>query len=249
MRGDLRENLLLWLARIPERIGYGVTGGGFFLTKELDYRPNVHESAHTLDVLESMGIRCDRLEPRLYFSEKEKALPEKFKDLSFNSKEKWIGVQLEAGTQAKEWPIDQIRDFVELCVKELSGYKIVLVGANAVKTVDLPQNVRESGRFIDLTGKTSLRELLLILKNLKMFIGPDSGPTHLAAALGVPTLFLYSGTNRFEEWKPLAKSAYILRHDVSCAPCGRVLCNVPGHPCMSGIEPVEVVRLIKEKAL
>ncbi len=239
LRGDLRENFLLWLARIPVRIGYGVTGGGFFLNKEVSYRRGVHESTHALDLLASLGIRCDQAQPQLYFSESEKHLS--------GPKEKWIGVQLEAGTEAKEWPEERMKTFIELCAKELSGHKIVFVGTDAKRFAWLSGSVEGNAQFVDLIGKTSLRELLLLLKQFKVFVGPDSGPAHLAASLGVPALFLYSGTNHFEEWKSLAESAFFLRHEVSCAPCGLVRCKVTGHPCLSGIEPDRVIHFIKEK--
>jgi ADP-heptose:LPS heptosyltransferase len=185
----------------------------------------------------------------LYFSENETNFPEKLKGNRLDPKDKLVGVQLEAGTPAKEWTEEHAETFVGLCAKELPPCKIVFVGTDAKKFPWLSKNVEGNAQFIDLIGKTSLRELLLLLGHFKAFVGPDSGPAHLASSLGVPTLFLYSGTNRFEEWKSLAESASFLRHEVPCAPCGLVRCKVPGHPCMSGIEPAAVIRFIKEKVL
>ena len=92
-----------------------------------------------------------------------------------------------------------------------------------------------------------MRDLCLLMKRFRVFIGPDSGPTHIAASLGVPSLFLYSGTNVFEQWKPLSEAAVILRHSVPCSPCHLEVCNVQGHPCMSEIKPEAVLKALEEK--
>jgi len=249
LRGDLRENFLLWLADIPERIGYGITGGGFFMTREISYRRGMHESRHTLDLLKTIGVRRERLLPQIYFSKEEELISKNCETWGHDANDKLIGVQLEAGTSAKEWPLSHMKTFVDLCAKELSEYKIVFVGTDAGRFSWISENPSIERQRVNLIGKTSLRELLSLMKHFQVFISPDSGPAHIAACLGVPTLFLYSGTNVFEEWKPLAESAFVLRHETPCAPCGLRRCNVSGHPCMAGIEPEKVLRFIKEKML
>ena len=99
----------------------------------------------------------------------------------------------------------------------------------------------------NLIGKTNVRDLLVRLKACRLFIGPDSGPSHLAAALGIPTLILYSGTNLFEHWRSQAENADILRNPVACSPCGLKRCTVDGHPCMTGIKPESVIKWLSER--
>ena len=100
----------------------------------------------------------------------------------------------------------------------------------------------------NLIGRTSLRELLFLIRRSRLFIGPDSGPTHVAASYGIPTLFLYSGTNVFEQWRSLEENAEFLRHSVPCSPCHLTRCPVQGHPCMTGIEPSAILLWIKERS-
>jgi ADP-heptose:LPS heptosyltransferase len=97
---------------------------------------------------------------------------------------------------------------------------------------------------VDLGGRTSLRQLCALMPLLDAFIGPDSGPTHLAAASGVPTVFLFSGQNEYGRWKPRAERARTLRREVPCAPCGLRRCTVAGHPCMAGIDPAEALEAL-----
>ena len=119
---------------------------------------------------------------------------------------------------------------------------MVLLGSDSAKAARLMEFIRLErigDRFLNLVGKTSIRELFFILRRLRAFVGPDSGPAHVAAEMGVPTLFLYSGTNVFDQWRPLSPAATVLRHEVPCSPCHLTDCPVPGHPCMSGISAGE----------
>ncbi|MBI3316065.1 MAG: glycosyltransferase family 9 protein [Candidatus Omnitrophica bacterium] len=245
LRGDLRENMIAWLAGIPQRVGYGITGGGFFLTQELTYRDKVHESRHTRDVLDAIGVPCDDLKPELYFSENEtRSLSSKCSALGLPVSQKIVGFHVEAGSTAKQWPSENMRIFLRQLKARYPEGRVLLVGSDPKKTVEL--QVAQDPYFINSVGRTTLRELCQLIKQCRLFIGPDSGPTHIAAALGVRTLFLYSGTNVYEQWRPLAENAVVLRYAVPCSPCGLEDCHVPGHPCMSRITPEQVLEAVEK---
>ena len=246
LRGDARENQMMWLAGIRERIGYGVTGGGFFLTKEVHYRKRIHEKDRLVNLLRPLGIRGDLFKSRLYLSDRELVqADERLASLGLAKNDRLVGFQFGAGTLSKDWEEDLILDLLERFGKEFPSYRVILVGTRA----DQPglERAAQMGHCVDLVRKTTLRELCALMTRLRFFIGPDSGPTHIAAALGIPSIFLFSGTNRFEEWRPLAEFATALRHPVKCSPCGLKVCNVPGHPCMSGIRPEDVLKVLRER--
>ncbi len=245
-RGDLRENFIMALSGITERIGYGVTGGGFLLTREAVYENGVHESAHLFKLLNVLGIKSQTLAPQIHFSEKEIVEFEKrVAALGPPSGRRWMGFQIGAGSEAKEWPRRNVGAFLEAFAERFKDCDIVLVGSDEEKAKEI-LTAHPQLSFINLVGRTSLRELCLLMKKFKLFIGHDSGPTHLAAALGVRTIFLYSGTNLFEQWRPLAEEATVLRRPVPCSPCGLSVCNVPGHPCLSEISPGEVISALEK---
>ncbi len=246
LRGDLRENMIFWLAGIRHRVGYGITGGGFLLTQEAPYQKGTHESTHLFRLLSMLGIKPRTLVPQIYFSEKEIAEFEKrIFALGLPSDRRWVGFQVGAGAEAKEWPQENVSVFLEDFGKRFKDHQMVLVGSDEKKASQiLSAHPRLS--FINLVNQTSLRELCLLIKKFKYFVGHDSGPTHLAAALGVRTVFLYSGTNLFEQWRPLAEEAVVLRRPVPCSPCGLEICNVSGHPCMAGISPGEVISALEK---
>ncbi len=244
LRGDLRENILMAVAGIRNRVGYGITGGGFFLTKELAYRRAVHENEHTMDLLRALGVQIHSLKPQIYFSETEKTLLEnRLSSWGFREGEKVVGFQVSAGTPAKDWEIKNIRQFLFDFKNQFPEHRLAFVGSNAERMRQISEGGAAAG--LDLVGKTTLRELCFLMKKIQFFIGPDSGPAHIASAMGVPTLFLYSGTNVFEEWRPLGEHAQMLRHSVPCSPCGLRLCPVKGHPCMSLISHREVMDVLE----
>ncbi len=250
-RGDLRENFLLWKAKIPYRVGYGVTGGGFFLNCELVYRFGVHESERTLDVARNLGIKDPVLVPEVYFfSGEEKELAAKAGAWGIDRQTPWLGLQVDAGARSKEWPEESLLAFLKTFAAKFPEAKLALIGSNNTRAsrleVSLGADFRPD-RFLNLAGKTTARELFFLLKYFRGFIGADSGPAHVAAALGVPTLFLYSGTNVFEEWKSLSGNASFLRYPVLCSPCFLTDCKVAGHPCMSRIEVRDVVNWVERE--
>ena len=250
LRGDFRENWLAYAAGIPERIGYGVTGGSFFLSQALPYGFGAHETEHTLDVLKAVGIEAAALRPKIYFSqEEEKRFSEKMRQWGLED-HRYAMAQLDAGTEAKQWPAENVDGFLATAAGRFAQTPLVFVGSDASTKLRVAEAMQKNPLlpWKNLIGETSLRELFWMIKQARLFVGHDSGPSHVAASFGIPTLFLYSGTNRWEEWRSLEESAEFLRHPVPCSPCHLTTCPVPGHPCMAGIEPEKAVRWMEERA-
>ncbi|MBI4352753.1 MAG: glycosyltransferase family 9 protein [Candidatus Omnitrophica bacterium] len=246
LRGDLRENLLMALGGIRERIGYGVTGGGFLLTREAPYRKDAHPSERTGELLGALGVKVSSLAPQLYLpEEEEEKLADRFREWGIVPGEKYVGFQAGAGTPAKEWPKEHGVEWMRRLARRFPDCRVILLGKSAEGRYDFGVPSDGLPQVIDLTGRTALRELCFLLRRLEAFVGPDSGPTQLAAALGIPTVFLYSGTNSLEAWMRPSETSTVLKHEVPCAPCGLEICKVKGHPCMTGIKPEEVIKALE----
>jgi heptosyltransferase-1 len=239
LRGDLRENLLFFLARIPIRIGYGITGGGFFLTHEIPYNTAIHESGRIAALLEPLGIQPQEWKPRLFFDKEEEAqFDQQWLGWGADPAKKHVGFQIEAVESSREWPASHVRHFCESFVGRFKDVQLVLIGSKPA--MFLPKEV------LDLSAKTSVRQFCLLLKKFDAFVGLISGPSHLAAASGVPTLCLYSGSTQVERWTPLGPSVRVFRAMVPCAPCALAQCPLKGHPCMTGIEPEAVLDALEK---
>ncbi len=246
LRGDLRENLLATLIGAKERIGFGSTGGGFLLTKEIDYPKQAHHTERIKLILNSLDVHPSSLDPQIYFSKEETHFfKEKFQRCGVLFNPKPVCLHIDAGSTAKEWPVEHFSALVQKIGVNAPDCQVLLVGSNVEKAKKI-QNANLDVRVADLTGRTSLRELCFLLQNSRVTMGADSGPAHISAALNTPTLFLFSGTNLFDEWKPLYDNALVLRRAVDCSPCGLEKCNVKGHPCMEMITPDQVFEKLKD---
>lgn len=248
LRGDLRHILLLWLARIPLRLGYGVTGGGPLLTQELPYDGDQHVFQRNLAFLKMGGVKTDAWDGRLIIIESpaEQTWVSQFESLQ----RPWILLHSSAGTSSKQWPAEDLETFLTKAQHALSG-TLILIGrddplalrprpALSRRTVSGPLSV------VDLRGKTSLRQLLSLLRRGDLLISTDSGPLHLGAALGIPCLSLWSGVNNPVVWAPVFPHCHRLQHEVPCQYCEQRVCPIAGHPCMSGLLPEDVLRKTQE---
>jgi hypothetical protein len=88
-------------------------------------------------------------------------------------------------------------------------------------------------------GKTPLRRLPDLLRACALYVGNNSGPKHIAAALGVPTIGIHSGVVDAIEWGPVGRRAVALRRNMSCSPCylARMEDCPRGFACMRGLDP------------
>jgi hypothetical protein len=95
---------------------------------------------------------------------------------------------------------------------------------------------------VSLVGRTSLQQLIALLNACALYVGNNSGPKHIAAGLGVPTIGIHSGVVDAIEWGPIGKRAVALRRNMTCSPC--YLAQQKDCPrdfaCMRGLEPIMV---------
>jgi heptosyltransferase-2 len=156
----------------------------------------------------------------------------------FASKAPLLAVHPGAGTAAKRWPPGHWRTLVERFLAD--GWRVAVVGG--------PEDVETSRVFephrnlCDWTGRLSVTQTTALLERADLFIGADSGPSHLAASAGVPSVVLFSGTNLVRQWRPWSRRSLVLRSPVPCRPCHQKTCPLAGHPCMTGLDPDRVFR-------
>ena len=220
LRGDLRHHILLMLAKITVRVGYGITGGAFLLHVPLKLRIGVHEVERNLDAVRALGAG---------------ETPQTFSPLALNADELQRGQKLwhsagykvvmhpGSGDPAKCWPSAA---FAEVCdALTEHGCEIVLVGTAAEKS--LAENVaglcHRPVRV--LAGETSLRGLGALTAAADLFIGNDSGPAHLAVTQGIPVIIIWSETNTPEEWGPWGENVRftVIRQPEQAAAVGETI--------------------------
>jgi len=146
-----------------------------------------------------------------------------------------------AGTAAKRWPTRHWQDLIGRFLDD--GWRVILVGGP--DDVATAEAMTPHPRLRDWTGRLAVTETVALLERADFFIGSDSGPAHIAASAGIPSVVLFSGTNRPRQWRPWSRRTLILRNRVACRPCHQKVCPLADHPCMAGIRPDRVFRAAK----
>jgi lipopolysaccharide heptosyltransferase II len=237
-RGDFLVACMLWLAGIPRRLGWDCGGGDFLFTDVTRWDGTRHEAASRVALLKPLGVAQSAARPALFPAWADYyAVRESLATIS-DCRSPIIVLHVGAGTAAKQWPIEYFARLVERLENELEA-TVILVGA-ADDQRRAQQLSRWAPRVINWTGRLSLMQLSALLAEADLFIGGDSGPAHVAAAMAAPSVVLFSGTNRADCWRPVGERVIVLRSPVPCSPCHLKSCPVRGHPCMGGTLPWEV---------
>jgi ADP-heptose:LPS heptosyltransferase len=245
-RGEFPHAVLMWLAAARRRVGWAAGGGGFLLSDSVAYVPgrSEYESRRTIvwQVAGGPVQNPPRADPGLRAPPRERLSMQARLDRLGHGQRPVCVIHTGAGSAAKRWPIEHWRELVGRLVVEADA-SVVLVGAEG----DRKRSAELLGilpwpNVSDWTGQLSLAELAALVELASVFVGADSGPAHLAAALGAPTVVLFSGTNSVRQWQPRGLRVRVLAHDVPCGPCHRTECTWIEHPCLRRISPDRVYR-------
>lgn len=217
-----------WLARVPIRIATGYRWYSLLANRRIyEHRSEFskHESEYNVEMLRGLGLNPHKVKPpRLYVTEHERTIGASY----------WVDlpsprvVVHPGGLSARRWRPEYYRDLaLELAQ---AGYGVILTGSesekrqfesNALSTVQIPTGIK------NCMGQLSLRQLMAVMAHAHVVVSGATGPAHMAAALGIPTVSLFDPrrNNLPVRWKPLG-TGIVLRPDVpTCDKCIGETCS------------------------
>ncbi len=156
-----------------------------------------------------------------------------------------VAMHTGAGNITKTWPADHFSALIDLLI-ERNGVNVMLIGGTEEREASdaLRKTLLRPDAVGSVVGETSLDALPGLLSACCLYIGNDSGPKHIAAALGIPTMGIHSGVVDAIEWAPVGRRAVALRRNMTCSPC--YLQSAEDCPralaCLRHLEPSEVHR-------
>nr|WP_211177196.1 glycosyltransferase family 9 protein [Pseudonocardia acidicola] len=145
-----------------------------------------------------------------------------------------------ASVPARQWPPQRCAEAVQALAA--AGYRVVVTGARGEQQLTA-QVAGEVG--IDLGGGTDLAQLAAVLDGARVVVAPNTGPAHLAAAVGTPVVSLFAPVVPAARWAPYRVPTVMLgRQDAPCRDTRARRCPVPGHPCLTGVTADDVVAAV-----
>lgn len=109
-------------------------------------------------------------------------------------------------------------------------------------------SARAAGRVADLGGATSFAQLAETIAGAEAIVVGNTGPAHLAAAVGTPVVSIYAPTVPAVRWRPWRVPHVLLHRDVPCAGCRARVCPVAGHPCVDALTPEVALAALEQLA-
>lgn len=242
--------LVPWLAGIPVRLGKSSDGRGLMLTDR--YIPEkhaavIHEVDYYLKLVRSFGISGQVDSPRLFVTPAEESDAVRFlRENGIAENDFVIGINPGAAYgSAKRWYPEKFAGVAQQLSKKWSAKVVVFGGpGEAGIAADIEQCL--AGECLNLAGKTTLRQLMALIGRCNFFVSNDSGPMHMAAALGVPLAAIFGSTDH-STTSPYTSNAVVVRQNVDCAPCKRKECPLD-HRCMTTVTVEDVVQAALELA-
>ena len=240
--------LVPWLAGIPVRVGKSSDCRGWMLTgryRQDDRRPAGHEVDYYLDLVRHFGISGQTHAPRLFTTpDEDRAADHRLAEHGISDSDFIIGINPGAAYgSAKRWYPERFAGVARLLAAERSA-KVVIFGGPGETEIAADISLNLEGTCLDLAGKTSLRELMALIRRCSLFITNDSGPMHIAAAFGVPLVAIFGSTDHTGT-SPYTDRAIIVRKDVACAPCKLRECPTD-HECMTAVTADDVVTAARQ---
>jgi len=147
--------------------------------------------------------------------------------------------------QAKDWGKENWRALVKVLGERYRNYGLAIVGAKEEASLADYVSVHWPGRKANLCGRLSLRSTAAVLERAAVFIGPDSGPMHLAACVGIPCVIAFSARGLPGVWFPFGEQHRILYRKVSCFGCHLESCTVQSRRCLTSITVPEMAAAVE----
>lgn len=151
-------------------------------------------------------------------------------------------VALSLGTKitVNDWGIDNWSELVRRLSTVRSIDRLVVLGSADESAASETLRDGWSGRFLNLCGRLSARQSAAVLSESRLFIGHDSGPMHMAAAVDVPIVAIFSARNLPGVWFPLSERSHVHYSRIECMGCARLVCEDRRKECIRRITAHEV---------
>ena len=247
-QNPLPSALLCWFAGIPLRLAHCRENPYQLLT---DWVPELepdrlerHEVRRQLDLLATVGYRVadERLAIRVPEPAR-RAVAGLLESAGIDPNRPWLPIHPGATAPSRRYPPESFALAARGIVADL-GYQVIFTGSAGER--DLIESIRAAMGVPSgsLAGRVDLGGLAAVIERAPVLVSNNTGPVHVAAAVGTPVAVLYALTN-FQH-TPWSVPNRVLNYDVPCKPCFKSICPEGHHDCLRKVPPEAVVRAVRE---
>lgn len=203
----------------------------------------VHFTDHLLKQFAQHGFSVSESNPKLHLKDSDQEWANDFwkkKGVTLEERSRVIILHPGSGSKRKVWPLDRFLNLAHTLRNHLGSKIFIVLGPAEGLEVQKAFEEKESNSFILGKGLTLL-QLASVMEGCWFFIGNDSGISHMAAALGLPSLVIFGPTDE-RVWSPKGEKTSVVRREVPCSPCPRerfIQCK--DFECLRGMEMEEVL--------
>ena len=241
---------LSFISRIPERIGFARDLRSPLLTKAVAATKEIkaaHQIYYYLHLIEAMGGAPSNNaspRPRLYVTRDERKWAKVYLKTCGLAGRSLVGVSPGASYgQSKRWLPERFAEVIAELVSRRGAAAIIFGGNEDVETSLIVERALPF-QCVNCAGKLTLRQFMAMLTELDIFIANDSGPMHLGAALGAPTVGIFCSTDPALTG-PVGAHARAVINRVQCSPCFEKKCGFGHYDCLTSVS----VDMVIEAAL
>lgn len=243
---SLRSALLVWRAKIPQRIGFHKSAGRFFFTNVVRYENTLHEIDRNISLLNPLDISWKQKElPRLYPAETDiTTVDELLRDANISDTSSMIAIAPGTMWNTKRWLKERYAELVERFVHR--NFIAALIGGREDKALceEIARSVSEEKRIFNAAGGLSLLQSAELLRRCRLLVCNDSAPMHLAVAMRTPVVAIFGATIPEFGFAPYGKYDVVVETEgLNCRPCsihGGDRCPIRTFVCMKEITSEKV---------
>jgi heptosyltransferase I len=252
LQGLFRSGFLAAVTGAPTRVGFKAARemASLFYTDKVPTPPEAHAVDRYMMLARAIGLEDPKHKDHLPVSQAAReSVHLRLIEAGLGPDEPVVVVAAHARWVTKQWPADRFSRVIEQAHDQL-GARAVLVGSGAAAKISaaIIQDAAKA-RPIDMVDRTSLPELVALIADARAMVTNDSGPMHVAAAVGTPVVALFGPTDPGRTG-PYGQGHRVLAKRSACSPCFRRDCVYAGSPealcCLTNVAADEVTQHLAE---
>jgi heptosyltransferase-2 len=232
---SLSSAAMAWASRAKQRVGFSNEGGFFLLTQSFKKPANLHRVDEYLSLLEGFsGIRI---------IDKEVSLT-----ADITNATQTVVINFNSEASSRRMPLNKGRSLINTLTASFKDVVFIIVGSlkEAAFINEMVIGLNNAAMVRNYAGKTDLKRLAELIVNSKVVLTTDSGPAHLANALGTPTIVLFGAGNEKNTAPYNNDGLTVIRYgELVCEPCVRNTCRLYDVPkCMEMLEEIKIINAL-----